>query len=77
MFNKTVADIVAPLTKIAENLRKHAFAQMKQIDKHTEVVTEVTQMIDDCRTEVAAADSLAKKLEKLLSVDDDETNNAE
>jgi uncharacterized protein YoxC len=70
MFNKTVADIVKPLSKMSKQLREHATQMTSEISNHQDTVANIESKIVVCNTELTAASKLAEKFEALLSSDD-------
>jgi hypothetical protein len=70
MFNKTVADIVKPLSKMSKQLREHATNMTSEISNHQVTVVLIEGKIAVCSTELTAANKLAEKFEALLSSDD-------
>lgn len=73
MFGKTsVSSIVQPISKIAVNLRAHSENMVSTMLRLSKDMERLGCEKDSCASEVRAATRLADKLEKLLSVDEDE-----
>lgn len=73
MFGKTsVSNIVQPISKIAVNLRAHSENMVTAMIRLSKDMERLGCEKDSCAEEVRAATRLADKLEKLLSVDDED-----
>lgn len=62
----SVADIVRPLTKIADRLEAHAEAKRQEYNSHLDVISEVERMARAADQEVVRAKEMRVKLAAFL-----------
>lgn len=68
MFKKrTVADIVAPIQRIVDDLHTHAGTHEKKAERHSDLVSRHAVLAQDAAGEAKEAKATASKIASLIS----------